>query len=104
MNNILTERIYMIPGGWHEPLKKLLDYPSVVHADYIDTCSSAGDWGGMLFQRIGNRHYAIPFMQENNYPIPGFTLYTGDVFARFSGKLSSEIEHDILEHFIKLYY
>ena len=102
---LLVERTWGVPGNWYEPLNKILEYPSVVHGDYAEMCSSAGDWTGLFFQKIGDRTYAIPFMQENNYPRgAGFILYTGKVFASFLGELTKELEESIFQRFFNFYY
>ena len=103
MNNILENREWNIQGDWYEPLRKLKSYTSVVRAEHLDTCSSAGDWSGMFVQKIGRNFYAIPFSQENNYPRRwGYTLWTGEPVLRYNdGDLSFK---DVCEIFFDLFY
>jgi hypothetical protein len=76
--NILSNKCYIVQGNWYAPRRKLKEYPSVLLVYYTDQTSSAGDWTGTFIQEINGRRYRIPFWQENNFPKPGFTLYTGD--------------------------
>lgn len=78
---LLIDREFQVEGNWYAPLEKLQSYSSVVWAELLDTCSSAGDWSGAFVQKIGNCFYMIGFSQENNYPRGGFTLWTGNVVA-----------------------
>jgi len=87
MKNLLINREWNIEGNWYQPCKKLEEFKSVINADYYCTSSSAGDWDGLMFQKLNNRIYAIPFSQVNNYPCgSGFTLYTGDVVTKIIGE------------------
>jgi hypothetical protein len=105
VNNILENRQFLVAGSWHAPLKKLKEYESVIDAEYLEMCSSAGDWTGIFFQQIGDTTYAIPFCQENNYPRQGgYTLWTGDTFCHFSDELTRDLKEEIVKHFIELYY
>jgi hypothetical protein len=73
---LLLGREYQLKGSWYAPLRKLESYKSVIKAKLVDTMSSAGDWRGIFLQKAGNYVYAIAFSQENNFPWPGFTLFT----------------------------
>lgn len=86
MKALLINREWNVAGSWYEPCRKLEQFKSVINADYYCTSSSAGDWDGLMFQRLNNRIYAIPFSQVNNCPRGGFTLYTGDVVAKLVGE------------------
>lgn len=93
---LLINREYNLNQGrvnWYSALEKLREFPSVERVDFYDTCSSAGDWSGYIVQKIGDRRYLILFSQDNNWPCYGFTVYTGEVIASWSGKLT---EDDIL--------
>ena len=105
MNNLLVNKEWQIDGGWYAPLKKLKEYKSVVWADYIETCSSAGDWSGLFIQKIGKKCYVIPFGQENNYPRGGgFTLGTGDLFTIWEGEWDDVDIGELMENFFQVYY
>jgi hypothetical protein len=103
-NNILKNREFIIEGGWNEPLKKLKSYPSVIYADHMETSSSAGDWTGLFFQKIGRFTYIIPFEQVNRYPRSGFTLYTGEVWGQYKGKVTREDIDRAIQEYCNLYY
>jgi hypothetical protein len=53
-------------------------YPSVESVNYMDTTSSAGNWSGIIVQKIKNKNYAVIFVLDNRYPSDGFNLYTHD--------------------------
>ena len=88
MKNLLINREWDIQGNWYAPRNFLNDFKSVQYVDLINTCSSAGDWDGLMFQKIGNTIYLIPFSQSNNYPYSGFTLYTDNVWGELHCKLT----------------
>ena len=104
MNNLLTEHEYLIDRDnpderyvtWYSALHKLESFKSVVDADWTNTCSSAGDWDGYVVQRINGRNYLIPISQENNYPCPGYTLYTGRLLASWIGEYNKDDAINIL--------
>lgn len=76
-NRILTDRRWHVDGKWFAPRKFLEEcFPSVVYCNYIDTTSSAGDWTGLIFQRLGQKLYVILFSQENSCPGAGFEITT----------------------------
>ena len=78
---LLTNKTFVTKtNNWYAPLNELKEkYPSIIHAEYMDTTSSAGDWAGFIIQKTGkNTARAIGFSQENNYPGYGFTLYTAE--------------------------
>lgn len=64
------------------------NYKSVEYVTFVDTTSSAGDWGGVIVQRTSeNKCVAIIFSMENMYPNNGFRVLTDDVFYNIpSGK------------------
>lgn len=56
------------------------NYKSVEYVTFVDTTSSAGDWGGVIIQRTSkNKCVAIIFSMENMYPNNGFRVLTDDV-------------------------
>lgn len=93
---------YTATNNWYAPVCELQEkYKSIVGAHFMDTTSSAGDWGGFIIQRSGKKTYvAIPFYQENNYPHAGFTLYTGKVYCR--GPLTSDFQKFAEENYYKI--
>ena len=72
----------------------------------IETSSSAGDWTGVIFQRIGGTTYVIPFEQVINFPRSGgFTVYTDDFyFTKFEGPLTEDICTHVTHNFFMAYY
>jgi len=88
----------VVPGNWYEPLKKLRSYASVIHAEHLNTTSSAGDWDGFFVQRIGSmKYYVIRFFQENNFPKDGFIVTTSEVEMTFDGEINRDIVDQIIE-------
>lgn len=85
-NNLLTNREFFVEKDWFASVRHLLKHKSVIEAKFFDTTSSAGDWDGLIVQKLkyGLRswYYIIPFCQENNYPRNGYTVRTGNVFCR----------------------
>jgi hypothetical protein len=66
---ILTDRKWHSGGDWFSPAKLIKKfYKSVVYCDYIETSGSAGDWTGLIIQKVGEKLYVIPFSQENTFP------------------------------------
>ena len=56
-------------------------FSSVVAVEFMDTTSSAGDWSGLIVQKIGKKKcVAIIFSMENKYPYDGFNVNTDDVY------------------------
>ncbi|MFP4019837.1 MAG: hypothetical protein ACLFUH_11375 [Bacteroidales bacterium] len=107
MSNVLTNREYQIDGNWNEPAKFLREnFKSVIGTEMIDITSSAGDWSGLVFQKIGGKIKIIPFEQTNNYPSGGFTLYTSNhIFASIDEKdFNQENKEILMEEFFVLYY
>lgn len=78
---LLKEKHKTTQGSWYDCLNKIRQYPSVVYAEFIDTCSSSGDWSGVIIQRLGNTLYCHAFYQENNYPNGGFTITIGETYT-----------------------
>ena len=83
--------------GWTDPLKLLQDYKPVIWADYTDTTSSAGDWGGCMLVKIRRYYYLVPFNQESRYPYYGYRLYTGKPIIRYENKPDDPID-DYIEY------
>lgn len=91
MSKILTDRVWYVEAKngerttWYTPLDFLRDFASVVHVEHYNTTSSAGDWDGILVQRLGkNKYYVIPFYQENK--MGGFEVSTASNHFIFSFK------------------
>lgn len=87
MKNLLLNRNFHVDGTWYEPQEFLMNFKSVVRAEYLDTTSSSGDWTGYILQKFGKNFYIILFWQTNSYPDSGFDIVTDahEMYA-FSGK------------------
>ena len=101
---LLTNKEFQIDGGWHAPAEYLRSFKSVKQVKYLDTTSSAGDWSGLLIQKLRNRTYLIGFCQENNFPRGGFTLYIGDIETTFEGDITPEQYASIQNTFCESFY
>lgn len=107
---MLTARQWKIDGNWYAPSAFLQKYKSVYAVEFIDQTSSAGDWSGLIFQRVGNAFVVIPFCQENNYPGGGFTLTTNEEpwisypLAHYDQQMKRNIIDRYCEEIGKLYY
>ena len=78
-NQLLTNRKWEVLGNWYAPKSTLEEYKSVEKVTILDMTSSAGDWSGLIFQRIGKWVHVIPFSQENRgFGKGGFNVYTGE--------------------------
>jgi hypothetical protein len=54
-------------------------YKSVVYCDYIETSSSAGDWTGLIIQKVRGKLYVIIFSQENTFPFrEGYDIHSSN--------------------------
>ena len=74
---ILTSRRWHVDGTWFAPRKFITDnFPSVVYCDYMEMSSSAGNWSGLIIQRLNRQLHAVVFSQENSYPQSGFDVET----------------------------
>ena len=106
MKTLLINREFNVPGNWYAPQNKLNEYNSVLDVELTQTCSSAGDWDGVIFQLLNGIVYVIPFSQENNWPRgDGFTVYTSDVFASIPYKnWDSEQREAILHDYCEFTY
>lgn len=82
--NKFTNKSFAVQGTWYEPLNVMRNgYKSIVYGEYMDTTSSAGDWGGYIVQKLGESYYGIPFVQENlHHEIGFFSVTTMDVVAK----------------------
>ena len=85
-----------IKDNWYAAREILLQYKSVQSFELCDTTSSAGDWSGVIVQRLNGNTYIIPWGQENNYPHAGYTVYTGEVFCECDGTLTQEDINQII--------
>lgn len=104
--NILTNREFQVEGNWNAPKAYLLEFKSVIDVELTQTSSSAGDWEGLIFQRLNKNIYAIPFHQQNNWPGGvGFTIYTNEnpVYQIRGNELTTEIKEQILEEYYMVY-
>ena len=82
---LLENKIFVTKtNNWYAPTCEFHEkHKSIERMVLMDTTSSAGDWCGFFVQRTGKKScVAIPFIQENNYPGNGFTLYTGTAFMK----------------------
>lgn len=82
---LLENRTYITDtNNWYAPSSEFHEkHTSIKKMALMDTTSSAGDWSGFFIQKTGERSaVAIPFWQENNYPLAGFTLRTGTAFMK----------------------
>lgn len=77
---ILKDTHKTTEGTWYNCLDEIRKKPSVVYAEFIDTCSSSGEWSGVIIQRLGKTLYCHSFYQENNYPMGGFTIHIGETY------------------------
>lgn len=74
---ILTSRRWHIDGKWFAPRSFIKNnFPSVVYCDYLEMSSRAGDWSGLIIQRLNGQLHAVVFYQENSYPRRGFDVET----------------------------
>lgn len=64
-----------IQGNWYEPLNYLKSLKSTIKADFINACSSAGNWSGYVVKKIGLKFGLFAFSQENRFPKGGYELY-----------------------------
>ena len=87
--------------NWYSPKHKLQGYKSVIHAELLETGSSAGDWSGVFIQKLGGNYYVIPFSQENMYPYKGYMLWTGELYARYT--FSGDREYAWIKDIVKAY-
>lgn len=100
---LLTEREFNtldfpnLPESWYAAREHFQGFKSVVRADYYDTCSSAGDWGGYIEQVLNKTTYLILFSQTNNYPHAGYTVNTGKAIATWQGDLTKDEVYQIIE-------
>jgi len=68
--------------GWYDAKDIFGKYKAVVRVEYMDTMSSAGDWGGLIVLNTGKYHEIVPFWQENRYPYGGYRQQTGKVVCK----------------------
>ncbi len=102
---LLTQREWNVEGTWYAPLHYLRDnFNSVVYCEHSNTTNSAGDWEGVMLQRLGNTVYAIPFCQENNHPNKGFTLSTLDVLVKYKVTKEFTDYRELFEKTVNLIY
>lgn len=85
MSKILTNREILVAIGrtrTSDVIPFLKDkFSSIVRIDFFDTTSSAGDWSGLIVQKIGkNKHVGIIFSMENMWCGDGFRVNTDDVY------------------------
>lgn len=89
MSKILTKREiiianvnekHFIPTNTTDVLNYMKDrFSSIEEIDYYCTTSSAGDWEGVIIQKLGkNKKVAILFSIESRMWLDGFVLHTGN--------------------------
>ena len=84
MSKILTNRSLVLnerirTSGVPRIIKER--FSSVLAVEFMDTTNSAGDWSGIIVQKIGKKKcVAIIFSMENKYPYDGFNVNTDDVY------------------------
>ena len=79
-------------------------FSSVLMVEFMDTTSSAGDWSGVIVQKIGKtKCVAIIFSMENKYPRDGFNVYTDDVYYDLLPNYTLEDLQKIYEDKIRWY-
>lgn len=94
MSKILTNRSLVLnerirTSGVPRIIKER--FSSVLAVEFMDTTSSAGDWSGIIVQKIGKEKcVAIIFSMENKYPHNGFNVYTDDVYYELPLKYTLE--------------
>lgn len=81
MNVLLTNRQYSLPKAktWYDPKRFLCKKKSVEEVYLVDTTNSAGDWGGIIIQRLNNRIYFIRFSQTKEWL--GFSIITDSNYS-----------------------
>ena len=84
MSKILTNRCIVLNEriNTSDVLRIIKErFSSVLDIDYMDTTSTAGDWSGIIVQKIGKtKCVAIIFSIENVFFRDGFNVYTDDVY------------------------
>jgi hypothetical protein len=77
---LLINRQWHTSEDWFSTVKFIREkFASVVFCKHTDTTSSAGDWSGLIIQKLGNQLYVLLFSQENTFPhCDGFDIYTDD--------------------------
>jgi hypothetical protein len=77
---LLTNRTWHTDGTLFAPKRFIKEnFASVVYCDYMDTSSSAGDWTGLIIQKLNNKLYATVFSQENTFPCrEGFDFFSDE--------------------------
>jgi len=87
---ILTNKTLSANGNWYAPSDHLQTYKSVEWVELVDTTSSAGDWNGIICQKIGDKRYLISFSQENNCYKPGgdWIIYTDDRYIAVTKEIT----------------
>lgn len=79
-------------------------FSSVLMVEFMDTTSSAGDWSGIIVQKIGKKKcVAIIFSMENRYPHDGFNVNTDDVYFDLPFNYTLEDLCELFEEKIILY-
>ena len=94
MSKILTNRSLVLnerirTSGVPRIIKER--FSSVLAVEFMDTTSTAGDWSGIIVQKIGKKKcVAIIFSMENKHPHDGFNVYTDDVYYELPLKYTLE--------------
>lgn len=107
MSKILTNRSLVLSGRIHtSDVPRIIKekFSSVLMVEFMDTTSSAGDWNGIIVQKISKEKYvAIIFSMENKYPYDGFDVYTDSVYYELPLNYTLEDLQQIYEDEIVLY-
>jgi hypothetical protein len=94
MSKILTNRCIVLNEriNTSDVLRIIKErFSSVLDIEYMDTTSTAGDWSGIIVQKIGKtKCVAIIFSIENIFWRDGFNVYTDDVYYELPLKYTLE--------------
>ena len=107
MSKILTNRSLVLherirTSGVPRIIKER--FSSLLAVEFMDTTSTAGDWSGIIVQKIGKQKcVAIIFSMENKYPHDGFNVYTDDVYYELPLKYTLEDLQKVYEDKIGWY-
>jgi len=82
---------------WYGGRDTTLTMKDVLYSDYIEMCSSAGDWSGFSLVKRYNRFYLIEWLQENRYPYGGYRLHIGKAIASSTEPIRKDEALEILE-------
>lgn len=102
MGKILTNRSLVLNGRIRTSnVPRMIQemFMSVLRVEFMDTTSSAGDWSGIIVQKIGKEKcIAIIFSMENRYPSDGFNVYTDKVYFELPNNYTLENLQEIYDY------